>query len=54
MDGSCTNNGRHDVGSGAGVWVADNHPINKSIRVPGSEQSNQTGELAAILVASAT
>ena len=37
--------------SGAGVWVADNHPINKSIRVPGLEQSNQTGELAAILVA---
>ena len=50
-DGSCINNGRQDARSGAGVWVADNHPINQSIRVPGPEQSNQTGELAAILAA---
>ena len=48
-DGSCTNNGRHNAKSGAGVWVADNHPSNRSIRVPGRKQSNQTGELAAIL-----
>ena len=50
-DGSCINNGRQGARSGAGVWVADNHPINQSIRVPGPEQSNQTGELAAILAA---
>ena len=50
-DGSCLNNGRLDARSGAGVWFANNHPLNKSIRVPGPEQSNQTGELAAILTA---
>ncbi|KAL4064644.1 hypothetical protein J3A83DRAFT_4048731, partial [Scleroderma citrinum] len=35
----------------AGIWYADNHPLNKVIRVPGPNQSNQTGELAGIIVA---
>ena len=50
-DGSCINNGRRNARRGAGVWVADDHPSNQNIRVPGPEQSNQMGEIAAILVA---
>ena len=50
-DGSCVNNGRQDARSGAGVWLEDDHPLNRAIRVPGQDQSNQTGELAGILVA---
>ena len=50
-DGSCQHNGQHNAICGAGVWVSDAHPLNRSIRVPGQEQSNQTGEIAVIVVA---
>ena len=50
-DGSCVNNGLLDAKSGAGVWVNDAHPLNKAVRVPGPLQSNQVGELAAVLIA---
>ena len=50
-DGSCVNNGSTNAICGAGIWVSDAHHLNKSIRVPGPLQSNQVGELAAILVA---
>ena len=50
-DGSCTKNGKLDTVCGAGIWFGDNHPLNRSIRVPGPSQSNQIGELAAIVVA---
>ena len=50
-DGSCLHNGQHNVICGAGVWVANNYPLNRAIRVPGPEQSNQTGEIVAIVVA---
>ena len=50
-DGSCLHNGQHNAISRAGVWVADGHPLNRAICVPGWEQSNQTGEIAAIVVA---
>ena len=53
-DGSCTNNGNTDVVCGSGVWVERNHPLNKAIRVPGNSQSNQVGELVAVLVAAET
>ena len=49
-NGSCVNNGLLDAKCGAGVWVGDQHPLNRSIRVPGPLQSNQVGELAAVLV----
>ena len=49
-DGSCENNGFQDAKSGAGIWVEDAHPLNRAIRVPGPIQSNQIGELAAVLV----
>ena len=48
-DGSCLHNGQHNAISGAGVWVADGHPLNRLIRVPGQEQSDQTREIAIVV-----
>ena len=50
-DGSCINNGKQNAICGGGVWFGDNHPLNRAVRVPGPEQSNQTGEIAALVVA---
>ena len=50
-DGSCLQNGTDNARSGGGVWFADDHPLNRAIRVPGLAQSNQVGELAAVVVA---
>ena len=33
------------------MWVADDHPLNRAIRVPGDAQLNQVGKLAAVVVA---
>ena len=51
MDGSCLHNGQHNTISRAGIWIADGHPLNRAIWVPRQEQSNQTTEIAAIVVA---
>jgi len=48
-DGSCTNNGKANAKCGSGIWINDNNPGNRAIRVPGPSQSNQIGELTAIL-----
>ena len=53
-DGSCINNGKLDARSGSGVWVGPNDVRNASIRVPGTQQSNQIGEIAAIIVAASS
>ncbi|KAG1728984.1 ribonuclease H-like protein [Suillus paluster] len=50
-DGSCTNNGKENAKCGGGIWVGEDHPLNRAIRIPGPDQSNQAGKLAAILVA---
>ncbi len=51
-DGSCYHNGEQDARAGAGLFVADGHALNRSFRVPVSlDQSNQTGELMATLLA---
>ena len=50
-DGACINNGRENASAGSGVWYANDDPRNRSVRVPHEEQSNQTGELYAILLA---
>jgi len=50
-DGSCLQNGTDNTRSGGGVWFTDDHPLNRAIRVPGHDQSNQVGELAAVVVA---
>ena len=47
-DGSCINNGDDDAKAGCGIWFGENDPRNCSIRVPGKEQFNQTGEIIAI------
>lgn len=50
-DGSCLNNGRANAKCGSGIWISPEHPLNRAIKVPGDTQSNQLGELTAILVA---
>ncbi|KAG2748918.1 ribonuclease H-like protein, partial [Suillus brevipes Sb2] len=50
-DGSCTNNGKQNAKCGGGIWVAENHPMNRNISMPGTHHSNQIGELVAVLVA---
>ena len=48
-DGSCTDNGKATAHAGSGIWYGDNDPRNTSVRVPYTHQSNQTGELYAVL-----
>jgi ribonuclease HI len=48
-DGSCRNNGEETAQAGSGIWYGENDPRNKALRVPGQMQSNQAGELYAIL-----
>ena len=50
-DGSCINNGKANAKCGSGVWIENDHPLNIALRVPDSSQSNQVGELAAIIAA---
>ncbi len=51
-DGSCTDNGSMEAKAGAGIWYGLNDPRNRAIRLPENlEQSNNTGELIAILAA---
>ncbi len=51
-DGSCLNNGAMNAQAGAGVYYSANCTMNTSIRLPiNIDQSNQTGEMAAALVA---
>ena len=50
-DGSCTNNGKENARCGGGVWFGQDDPRNKAVRVPGELQSNQIGELAAVIIA---
>ena len=48
-DGSCTGNGTAEARAGSGIWFGENDERNAAIRVPGKEQTNQVGELLAIL-----
>jgi ribonuclease HI len=48
-DGSCINNGTEEAQAGSGIWYGENDPRNRALKVPGKEQSNQTGELYALL-----
>ena len=50
-DGACLNNGKTNARCGSSVWFGPNDPRNMAIRVPGDEQSNQIGELAAVIAA---
>ena len=48
-DGSCINNSTEEARAGSGVWYGILDPQNAAIRVPGKKQSNQIGELIAVL-----
>ncbi|KZT57399.1 RnaseH-domain-containing protein [Calocera cornea HHB12733] len=50
-DGSSKNNGAENARVGAGAWCETNPEYNVCARLPGIEQTNQRGELAAILLA---
>ena len=50
-DGACINNGDENAATGFRIWYRDQDPRNKSMRVPILNQSNQTGELLAVLTA---
>jgi ribonuclease HI len=50
-DGSCLNNGKTNAKAGAGVWFADDSPLNKALKIPGPHQTNQIGEVAAVIAA---
>ncbi|XP_008189552.2 uncharacterized protein LOC100570279 [Acyrthosiphon pisum] len=39
-DGACSNNGYKGACAGAGVWFGNDHPLNLSIRVPGTQTNN--------------
>ncbi len=54
-DGSCLRNGERNAQAGAGVYVEENQTLNQSLRLPDwIEQSNQTGEIVAALLAATT
>ena len=50
-DGACFNNGKENAQCGSGIWIGPGHHQNKAIRLPGPDQSNQAGEIAAIILA---
>ncbi|EPQ50338.1 ribonuclease H-like protein [Gloeophyllum trabeum ATCC 11539] len=50
-DGSCEDNGKLTARAGSGIYIKPDHPNNRAIRVPGPLQSNQVGELVAVIAA---
>jgi ribonuclease HI/exonuclease III len=50
-DGSSIGNGTAEAKCGSGVWFGEGDSRNKSVRPPTKEQTNQTGEIAAIILA---
>lgn len=51
MDGSCLNNGKVDTKCGAGIWAGHESTLNTHLSIPGPLQSNQIGELVAVIKA---
>lgn len=50
-DGSSIDNGLTTAIAGAGVWFGPNHRLNQSFRLPQELNTNQAGEVVAILLA---
>ena len=50
-DGSCLNNGKENAQCGSGIWFEEGSDHNRAIKVPGPDQSNQVGEIAAVIAA---
>ena len=51
-DGACFNNGKENAYCGSGIWVSPDSQFNTTLRIPGTEHSNQIGEIAAVIKAS--
>jgi ribonuclease HI len=51
MDSACINNGKDNASSRGGIWYGSDNPRNRALKIPGETQSNQTGELAAVILA---
>jgi ribonuclease HI len=50
-DGSSLNNGSAIATCGSGVWFGENNERNIAVRPPMEDQSNQVGEIAAVILA---
>ena len=48
-DGACPNNGKGGARAGLGVWWNHGHKLNVSSRVKGDKQTNNVGEIQAIV-----
>jgi len=51
MDGACMNNGKKNAQCRSGVWFSQDDPRNRALWIPGDAQSNQVGEIAAVIAA---
>ena len=45
----CMNNGKVDAKCSSGIWFGRDHRLNKAIKVPGLDQSNQVGKLITVI-----
>ena len=50
-NGTCFNNGKANAACRVGIWFGNNDPQNQAIRVPEDNQSNQVGEIKAVITA---
>jgi ribonuclease HI len=50
-DRSCLDNGKASIKCSTGVWFAENHRKNMSVKIGGDHLTNQIGELAAVIIA---
>lgn len=50
-DGACPNNGQQGARAGLGVWWGHGHALNLSQRVSGNKQTNNAGEIQAVIMA---
>jgi len=48
-DGACMNNGKQNAQCGSRVWFDQGNTRNIALKVPGENQSNQIGEIAAVI-----
>ena len=53
-DGACMNNGKRNATCGSGIWIDEDHSLNKALKIPERRQSNQVGELVATIAATDT
>jgi len=54
MDGACFNNGKEDARCRSRIWFGENDNRNAVLRIPERSQSNQVGEICAVIAAAET